>query len=39
MGTNSVPEIALVRRIFDVVANGFEHSAGRGYRATVEQLS
>lgn len=38
IGVDDLPQISLVRRIFDVIANGFEHSARRGYQSTIEYL-
>lgn len=36
--THHSPQIAFIGRIFDVIANGLEHAAGRGHIATVEHL-
>lgn len=35
---DNLPEIALVGGVLDVIADGLEHPAGRGYRPTVKQL-
>lgn len=32
------PDVTLVRAVLDVIANRFEHVAGRGHRSAVEHL-